>query len=454
MLKLTDAATLKPCYVFEEVTGVQPMLASTAGVVPRGLVATTRVWFGCACVDVRESVDEVIGLLAAERSRAMESSHGRSGTTYVCDGDDPTKPCDDVMVPAWLHNRVTGMAKAITDILDLANDCKPGEASAWSLDDPEAVVRMVCERMVRRDEALVDGATHKTLGGYEKMRQALDDIWSLIMGVGTDRWHKPQDVIDEVLHLVGTNDDLDARTKADGHAGCTTCSTPTCLHDNGCAHGHVANDVPAATEREPVLHDITVEEAALAATYERNARPGCYTTEPVSAHACKGYGDTRCDGCTGLATEADPFVGVDVGANGARVEAEPVLPDCDDGEPPVLTLQASEIARGLSDHASTVVKLLADCGPQTELRILGSVVGEMDRGDFNRVGVSGLENEKARAFQATWSVLEDWQAFQAPGVNALVQSVDPLPHDVGKPLMDRWTLTALGREVARVLARA
>lgn len=78
---------------------------------------------------------------------------------------------------------------------------------------------------------------------------ALDKVWWAIRGDSGSRWADPDEVVNEVLNLVGTNDDLGERARADGHVGCTDCATHTCMHDNGCAHGHHANDVPAATER-------------------------------------------------------------------------------------------------------------------------------------------------------------------------------------------------------------
>jgi len=459
-------------------------------------------------------------------------------------GDDPTKVSDDVMVPAWLHNRVTGMAAAITAILDLANDCKPGEASAWSLDDPDAVVRMVRERMVRRDEAL---------DGYEKMRQALDDIWHEMHGVDAGKWGDPQTVAGWVKMLVLRSRDVRLRSdvektialydsaeisleqvvawlrdalkrhKTAAH-GCTTCHTHTCLHDNGCAHGHQANDVPMATERQvkkfippmqvlsvAVVGNVVNPDTAFANGGFTPTRPGCYTTEPVSdCGCCTKPISLGCDGCVAnvymtmgeanahaakvqmemggikiatdptmprdevvlrshtvdgnpldevrvvnvVVTDTDPFAGVDVGSNGHCDECKegpdaggmfdanacaacPALgaTDGDRGglDPESLARHASVVVDSLGSKAREVVRFLVDRDPQTSLRILGAVFGGTDLD-----GPAGAESRVA--MEQLMNVV-------------LVEKIGPLPHDAGKLLMDRWTLTTLGREVARVLER-
>lgn len=246
----------------------------------------------------------------------------------------------------------------------------------------------------------------------EKRRLALDAIWTMISGAGAD-WTDPREVVMAVQRMLAT--------PGCAVPGCTGCHGATCLHDNGCAHGHHANDVPAATE-------------ALRAVY--------VTRDPV--HAFDGRPMER------LTVDGKPLdqvrvVNVGTDPNGTdqfRVAGDPdALPMFETGEPPVMSLQAAEVARVLSDKAREVVKLLSNGGPQTTARILGFVLGvevlltEVAAGDADPMLMSA----------SRW--LGELTNLYC------VQSVDRLPHDFGKPLMDRWTLTTLGREVARVLAR-
>lgn len=380
MLKLTDALTGKPCYVFGEVTGVQPMLASTAGVVPSRMVATTRVWYGCACVDVRESVDEVLALvgnpvdakLAGLMNDALDAiwfrvplsemrpdrAWNRDRPMEVLDAFDAWRKSVVAFVDArdveqaemaLLHARDERLCTVLSRILDLAMG--DDYCGTWSLDEPETVVRLVRERMVRRDP-------------------------------------------------------------------CTACATPTCLHDNGCAHGHVANDVPAATEREikrfippmqvislAVVDKVVNPDTAFANGGFTPARPGCYTTDPVSAHACKGYGDTRCEGCTGLSVEADTFAGI-------TVVADPTIP------PDQVVMRSHTVDGKLLDEVR-VVNVATNDDPA---ECTGCpVIGFPDADDCEKC-TRVDENTKAAAHAALHD--HDVRVELVPGVGPVVTEID------------------------------
>ena len=658
MLKLTDAATGNPCYVLDKVTGVQPILVQR-GADPAVRVHSTRVWFGCACVDVRETVDEVIEAWVRFETEDREinricdellygtpgdnAKQAKYGAPYPFEkravsvdlGSEKRTLIDERRAVVWLLDRagidegltfvgrVEELAKTRKQALDALTEFWLLVGGAGEPVKLKKLVDVVSARLrepAADDDAHFLNANYKTLGGYEKMRAALDTIWNAINpragGTNGERWTDPMEVNAAVrtAHAqwcaskgVNTvraglmNDALDAiwfripvrtgrhdrawnrddpmevlramiemlvardketwshganhaihvsdKRRAALHAiwtmirgegadwtdpdevvravrarwvelddTCRACHDHTCLHDNGCAHGRQANDVPAATEREPVStqpaaltfddairlskgcfdygggyrcdvdklsiyhHGIStvttvldaakkaradgvvdrqvemvsavgasVEDGEMAAALD--AMMDAVPTHDEAAAMMLNTQNTRCcqpeaalDELTRVATQSSGRSVLEPAERFFEEQPDgkitPAGPDPDDGEEPhndsdgdddTAIERAFDVAHGLGyNHSRAIVAMLAGCDPQTTLRIIGHV--------FELEPTMGDQIALTRLLE---SLRDD---------DGLIQCVDRLLHDADKPLMDRWTLTPLGREVARVLA--